>query len=126
MQKLRSHVFFKPLVLGFLIAFRLGAFSNMFFIPSYAQLGYKIFLTVDFTINKFVKAASYQSPNFIQVIDKSNVGSGQQEKNFIPKCLLLIFTGFSLFSVLIQILLPPSNVFYNRRNTYLSFCTLRI
>ncbi len=127
MRKFRSQVFFKYLVLVFLMVYLFGSFSNMFCIPRYSPISIITFTPPFFAFNKVVKNINYHTANFLQLIDKSVLNNDQLDAtSFVPKCLLLIFFGFGLFKLKLRSTPRRSNVFYNLQYSYLSLCTLRI
>jgi len=127
MGKLRSHNFFKRLVVVFLFAYLFGYFSNMFYIPRYTYLTPKTNGASVVAFNRVKKLTNFHTANFLQIIDRSTLDNDRiNALTLFPKCLLLIFMGLGflkLHSVLTQ---AQSAIFYNRRYAYLSLCSIRI
>jgi hypothetical protein len=127
MKKFKSDTFFKHLVLVFSIIFLLGLFANMLYIPRYAPLYAVAAQTHNVDFNRSVKLENFHTINFFQIIDRPAIDSDQHEAlQFTPKCVSLIFAGFGLADVKSTPISPQSNIYYNLRRSYLSFCTFRI
>jgi len=127
MTKLRSHAFFKYLVLGFLSAYLFASFSNLFFIPRYSFTGAKAYSVSESAFNKFVNHVNYHKTNFLQIIDKSTLDNDLNDAlHIFPKCILLIFIGLGFISLWSISVSRRSTRFYSHRYSYLSFCTFRI
>jgi len=126
MRTLRSPELLKGLVVFLLSAYLLGAFLNMFFIPRYNSANIKSAVN-SLNTRKLVKSLSYQTANFLTLIDKSMMDNDQVDaKGFAPKCLLLIFLGIGLCKINFSHILFTPVILSNQRYSYIAFCTFRI
>jgi hypothetical protein len=127
MKKFNSNTFFKHLVLVFSIAYLLGSFTNMLYIPRYAPLYSKTVYAAGFDFNPIVKCAKFHSINFLQIIDRSTFDTDQSDTyRCVPKSFELIFIGLGFPELKARSIPPQFNIFYNLQHCYLSFCTFRI
>jgi DMSO reductase anchor subunit len=127
MRKIRSRLLLKTLVLFFLTVYLWGSFINMFYIPRYAPVCFKSFPAYYLSIKDLAKSVNYHTANFLQLIDKSMLDNDQSDNlSLIPKCLLLLFAGISLFRIRVLLKTEEPLLFDNQRYSYIAFCTFRI
>jgi len=127
MRALKSSPLFKHLALLFLIAYLFVAFSNTFFVVRSTCFNSKAFYVKGAACGSFVKFISVQKNNSLKFFDKSSFDTDRLNiPRSVAKCLIIIFIGYSLFSVKIRSISPQQKVFHNLQGSYLSFCTLRI
>lgn len=127
MNKYRSTVFFKDLVMGVLLIYLFYILLNLFFIPSYPTVNSAASFPSHFDIRWQTINVDHGRIGDVRLGEKSIIDEDQLNNNKLsPVHFQLVFNRFSVFSGKIESLFTLTPILHNLQHSYLSFCILRI
>lgn len=126
MNKFRSHTFFKHLVVFFSLTYLFCSLTSIFLIPRATPVFTKTSPFPISGIRKHILDKSNHTASYILITDRTILDDDQLNVRSAPIIYLVIFGGFILFYILLNVCRPPLLAPLNKQYSYLSFRTIRI
>lgn len=128
MSKYRSTIFFKDVVMSFLLIYLFYALTNLFFIPNYnTAVNSDAAVTTHVGIRRQTINVNHGSIGYFRLGERSIIDEDQLNNNKLsPAYFQLAFYRLSIFRLKTLSCFAPKAILRNFQHSYLSFCILRI